>query len=568
MKSKLIKDLLAVLNGVKESQGDVTLDLNTENKESVYSELLIPLMNLTNSDSIEQLHTKLEFLVNGDSATDEHTEMCETLVKFILDDEDSDSNFSETLNSVIINCVAVLNTFNEMKESTDKKESVFTDMDTEIVAIINTQKIETNNEEGTTDLVEDSKNEAGGDPATKEEEEPVVPAEPEVEEEETGGPTLTIIAAADEVDETPWNEVNKVELKNVLMEALSASDDNKAVIDEVFALVKSYDKVGDQQWPHHVVKESNVVLNVNGLKTAALFLLKPNASKNLTTDERTAIASHLLRHYDELKMEKPEKLSKVAEGKESCVVINIKDDELQEFGEMFQVNAESIGTYVGLLESMLTDFVNGGIINIESEDKDFDESMVTIKLNKAQTEEFIKYFDILSDDIVSILAGDFDSLSYKQTDSNISDKLQESSSHINTLETTIAQLNTTIEDQKAQLTELVNTTVDQHLTQTKFQAIIDFIKSSDGVDETVIQFINNVIEAENDNEIQYMAKIGKSFMKSSANSEMTKFVKKSSIISKFNTADVTELLGLTGTKNESAVPKTVNEKIDRLSDYL
>jgi hypothetical protein len=280
------------------------------------------------------------------------------------------------------------------------------------------------------------------------------------------------------------------------------------------------------------------------------------------------MAAHLLRHYDELKMDKPEKLSKVAEGKESCIVINIKDDELQEFGEMFKVNAEDIGTYVGLVEALLTDLVNSGIIDIESEANDFDESVIAVKLNKSQTEEFIKYFDIVSDDIVSILANEFDNLSYKQTDSSIENKFQESNTKVASLETTIEELNTTIEDQKAQLQSLVKSTVDQHLTQTKFQAIIDFIKSSDSVDETIIQFINTVIEAESDRDIQYMAKIGKSFMKATANSELTKFVKKSNIISKFNVGDVTELLDLVTEKNESTTLPKVNKNVDRLSSYL
>ena len=74
MKLKLIKELLGVLTGVKESNNDITLDINDENKESVYSELLIPLMNLTNSDTVEALHNKLDFLINGNVDSDEFVE--------------------------------------------------------------------------------------------------------------------------------------------------------------------------------------------------------------------------------------------------------------------------------------------------------------------------------------------------------------------------------------------------------------------------------------------------------------------------------------------------------------
>lgn len=564
MKSKLVKELLAALRNIKESQSDVTLDMNDENKESVYNELLIPLMNLTNADDVNQLHSKLEFLINGDTNSEEYATVASALVDYILDDDESETNFSDELNSLLINCMAVLNTFNELN-SGDNKESALLNINNEIIAIMNSQ---TENQQEDTVIPEETKNEAAGDPGAVEEELPPVEVEEEEVEPEGTGATMTIVSATEEVDETPWSDVNKIELKNLIKEAVDANEENKAVVDEVFALVKSYDKVADWQWPHHVVKEDRVILNVNGLKTASLFLLKPNSSKNLTSDERTAMAAHLLRHYDELKMDKPEKLTKVAEGKESCIVINIKDDELQEFGEMFKVNAEDIGTYVGLVEALLTDLVNSGIIDIESESADFDESVIAVKLNKSQTEEFIKYFDIVSDDIVSILANEFDNLSYKQTDSSIENKFQESNSKVVNLENTIEQLNTTIEDQKAQLQTLVNTTVDQHLTQTKFQAIIDFIKSSDSVDETIIQFINTVIEAENERDIQYMAKIGKSFMKATANSDLTRFVKKSNIISKFNVGDVSELLDLVTDKKESTTQPTVNKNVDRLSSYL
>jgi len=568
MKSKLIKELLTVLASVKEKQGDVTLDMNEDNKESVYSELLIPLMNLTNADDVAQLHERLEFLINGDIDSSDYAELAGTLVNYILDDEENDSNFSDELQSLIVNCVAVLNSFNEMKTgSTDGKEDAFAVLNSEIIEILNKEEDNTTSEEGASDALSTDSNSEAAVPSA-EEEEPVVPVEPEPEPEgdAAGGPTLSIVAAADKVDETPWTDVNKVELKNLVKAALDESEANQAVVDEVFALVKSYDKVSDWQWPHHVVVDGEVLLNAGGLKAAALFLLKPNSSKNLTTDERTAIATHLLRHYDEIQMEKPDKLAKLVEGKESTIVINIKDDELQEFGEMFKVNAEEIGTYVGLIEALLTDFVNSGVIDIESDNAESTDGVIAVKLNKRQTEEFIKYFDIISDDIVNILSSDFDSLSYKQTDSSLETRFSESTSKVETLEDTVTELTNTIETQNSKIELMKNAVIDQQLNQTKFQAIIDFIKSSETVDDTVIQFINNVIEAESDRDITYMAKIGKSFLRASSQSDLTKFVKKSSIISKFNAAEVVDLLDLIDNK-ESAVP-SVLKTVDRLADLL
>lgn len=575
MKSKLIKELLSVLASVKEKQSDVALDMNDDNKESVYNELLIPLMNLTNADDIAQLHERLEFFVNGDTDSSDYAEMATTLVNYILDDDGSESNFSKELNSLVVNCIAVLNTFNEMKaEQVEEGATPILDViNAEVIELLKADDVqdeEDNKEEVENQpadvLTEGSKNEAG----TMEEEDPEEEPEPEPEAPEGEGdaePTLELVDPTAEVDETPWGEVNKVELKNLLKTALEESEGNKAIIDEVFALVKSYDKPGDWQWPHHVVKDGKVLLNVNGLQTASLFLLKPNSSKNLTSDERTAIAQHLLGHYDQIKMEKPDKLNKLVEGKESTIVINIKDDELQEFGEMFKVQAEEIGTYVGLIEALLTDFVNCGIIDIESESADFDESVIAVKLNKRQTEEFIKYFDIISDDIVSILGGDFDSLSYKQTDASLDRRFNESLSKVDELTSKVEEMTGTIASQKQQIQSLSAAEAHNKLDQIKFQAIIDFVKSSENVDETVLQFVHNVIEAETQRDVTYMAKIGKSFMKASTSADLTKFVKKAGIISKFNAAEVADLLNLVDDKTESAVP-SVNKTVDRLAELL
>lgn len=574
MKSKLIKELLSVLATVKEKQSDVTLDMTEDNKQSVYSELLIPLMNLTNADDIAQLHERLEFFINGDSDSSDYAEMATTLVNYILDDDGSEANFSEELNSLVVNCIAVLNTFNEMKAETTEEGAtpVLDVINAEITELLKIDDVEDetpseDDAQGTDALSGESKNEAG---TMEEEEEPEPEPEPEATPEDEGGaePTLELIDPTSEVDETPWGEVNKVELKNVLKAALEESEGNKAVIDEVFALVKSYDKPADWQWPHHTVKDGKVLLNVNGLQTASLFLLKPNSSKNLTSDERTAIAQHLLGHYDQIKMEKPDKLNKLVEGKESTIVINIKDDELQEFGEMFKVQAEEIGTYVGLIEALLTDFVNCGIIDIESESADFDESVIAVKLNKRQTEEFIKYFDIISDDIVSILGGDFDSLSYKQTDASLDRRFNESLNRVDELTSQVSEMTNTIAEQNQKIQALSAAEAHNKLDQIKFQSIIDFVKSSENVDETVLQFIHNVIEAESQRDVTYMAKIGKSFMKASTNADLTKFVKKSGIISKFNAAEVADLLNLVDEdKTESAVP-SVNKNVDRLAGLL
>jgi hypothetical protein len=276
MKSKLIKELLAAITSVKETQSDVILDLNDDNKESVYDELLIPLMNLTNSDTVKQLHDKLEFLINGDVDSEDHAALSESLVNYVLDDE-SDSNFSEEVSNLVVNCMAVLNKFNELTVDVDddKKEDALAAIDTDLVDLINIESEDnedaTDEESDATDedatdeesdksedIVEDTKSEAGEMPDEEEmpegegEEMPAegegeneMETEPEDEAEEPTGVVLEIVPTSEQVDETPWGEVNKVELKNVVMGALEQNEENKKAVDEIFALVKSYDKMGD-----------------------------------------------------------------------------------------------------------------------------------------------------------------------------------------------------------------------------------------------------------------------------------------------------------------------------------
>ena len=595
MKDKIIQLTLSAIAAAKEEDNsDITLKITDENKESIYSDLLIPLMEISKSSSVTELHEKLSVILDSDQDIDDNMELVESFVDSIIDEDSEDSidELTETVNNFVVNCVAIFNNFNALiseAEEDDKKEAL-TSINDEILAIINIEDDETNtlpdteetNDEGVTvtktnvtpdnegqptpnvDGNQDGEGDAGTDGAPED-------ANKTQEEGDSG---LVIIDPVDEVDDSQWGEVNKVEMKNSLKEMLDAGEAGvPEAINEIYALVKSADNPADWQWPHHVVKEGKVILNVNGLKTAALFLLKPNSSKNLTTEERATIAKHLMKHYKELKMNEPDKLTTLADGKESTIIVNIKEDDMKEFGELFKVDVEEIGTYVGLMESLLTDFVNSGIIHIESDDT-FDESVISVKLNRDQAEEFIKYFDVLSDDIVNILSSNFSGLSYKRESvSDIEAKLLEQTDIVTTLEDKVSELTDTNDELSNSVKTLEEDVAVNGLNNKKFEAIIDFVKSIDNVDETLIQFVSNLIEAQEEAEIKYLAKIGATFMKNSKNEHTPKFIKKLGVTSSVKTSEIDRLAGIMEDSNSNSesgfTPKTlIDKRVDKLSSYF
>lgn len=552
--SKLLKVLISKLDEIKKDNSKITLDLS--NKENVFEDLLIPLMNLTKTDSLTELYNKLNIVINkADTKNSEFTEIAEKLVSYVMEDTNSESNdIYDEFSSLMSNCMAIYNT---LKKSID--ENAIDSMNFDIAEYINT-KINKDDAEIENEDVKESPEDKEENDTEKVEETPV-------------DAKLNIISSDKEVDDTPWGEVNKIEIKNKLKDNLDAakSDDEKtgakAAIDEMFGLVTSYDKMGDWKFPHHVIVGEDVILNVNGLKTAALFLLRPNTSKNLSSSEKTAIAKHLTRHYDELKLDKPEKLKKISENKESEIIINVKDDELKEFADVFKTNIENLNTYVGLFESLLTDLVNSGIIDIQNNKESVDDTVIQLKLSKEQVEEFINYFDVMSDDILNILSGKLTAISYKKTNEDLEKQNVSSDNVISDLKDKVAELTEKVEKQKSDFKEVLKDKYDRTLIDNKFEAIINFINSTDMENETLIQVINNVIEAESKRDIDYLTSIGKAFVKTKITDE-TQFIKKTKISNRFDEEKIDELLDIVGNNITSNDESVTTNRISKLADYL
>lgn len=110
-----------------------------------------------------------------------------------------------------------------------------------------------------------------------------------------------IIINHDDVDFTPWSKVNKVRLRNILFEAGS-----KTAINEMYGVVRSYERMTDWGYPHHnlISKGENtyeMVLNYNGLMAAYKAMRGARGGgKNLTEQERSKLKAHLRKHFKKL----------------------------------------------------------------------------------------------------------------------------------------------------------------------------------------------------------------------------------------------------------------------------
>lgn len=297
-----------------------------------------------------------------------------------------------------------------------------------------------------------------------------------------------------------------------------------------------------------------------------MFLLKPTSTKNLTSEDKSVIAKHLLKHYNEIKMDAPAKLTNMSENKESIIMLNIQEDEMKEFGQIFDIGVEDVQVYLGLMESLLTDFVNSGILNIDKSDNNTsDESVISVKLNKQQTQELIEYFDIMSNDITHILNSDFGSLSYKKTDTDLNNSYKESQTQIDNLNTMVEELELAIQERNEEISNMSKFSHDIKLDQAKFEAIINFVKSIENVDDTVIQFVNNVVDADNARDVGYLVKLGSTFMKNT--NTPTRF-KKVSMLNHATSHDLKTLNTLLEGTDEydDTNPSVTNEVSKRVSD--
>ncbi|MEM1672673.1 MAG: HK97 family phage prohead protease [Archaeoglobaceae archaeon] len=100
-----------------------------------------------------------------------------------------------------------------------------------------------------------------------------------------------------DIDYTPWSKVDKVRLKNSLLEI-----GDKRAIRECFGVVRSYERMGDWKFPHHVLRKVGdekyeLVLSYTGLMAAYKAFRGARSKPKLTSEEKEKLRRHLLRHF-------------------------------------------------------------------------------------------------------------------------------------------------------------------------------------------------------------------------------------------------------------------------------
>jgi hypothetical protein len=136
-------------------------------------------------------------------------------------------------------------------------------------------------------------------------------------------PTDTIVVEeglkiSNEKSDSPWDgESAKSICTNVMKDELLGESDFKQMTDEMFAIARSYDAHKCWKLPHHdiLVNGKSVSLTINevGLRAAVGTLLGARQNMIATSTEKQQAAAHLMKHFDELEIEVPDSLRKVAE---------------------------------------------------------------------------------------------------------------------------------------------------------------------------------------------------------------------------------------------------------------
>ncbi len=122
-----------------------------------------------------------------------------------------------------------------------------------------------------------------------------------------------IVNPADHVSQTAWADVDKTAIPLRIALGHNADDHKVSLANrEMYALQLCDDPRGadidSMQLPHHEIdNDDDIVLNINGLKFAAGLL----PSVKAPAEKLKAAAAHLARHYEQLKMQVPTKLSEI-----------------------------------------------------------------------------------------------------------------------------------------------------------------------------------------------------------------------------------------------------------------
>ena len=155
-------------------------------------------------------------------------------------------------------------------------------------------------------------------------------AKTDKEDEPEDEPAFTGLKFDDKPTTEAWDAQETVSAcSDILSKEILAEGDVKKMVDEVFAIQRCFDKQSCWKLPHHDVDVEGegveVTLNENGLKAAVAALMGARTSIIATAAEKKEAAAHLKKHYDELKLEVPESLSKMADNEKFADLVTDGD---------------------------------------------------------------------------------------------------------------------------------------------------------------------------------------------------------------------------------------------------
>jgi len=174
---------------------------------------------------------------------------------------------------------------------------------------------------------------------------------------------FTIVPSTEEVDDTPWNEVDKGAIKTRLREAKeSGAKGVDDAIAEVYAVVGSTEDPATWKYPHHVIRENgSIVLSKTGLASASGYL---SARYKGAADTRKSGAQHLERQFKDLGGDVPSSLSRVAESAELHMVsIEVLGDDKTVHTLDNSVGDAAVG--IGVAESIANVLYETGFLNVD-----------------------------------------------------------------------------------------------------------------------------------------------------------------------------------------------------------
>jgi len=120
---------------------------------------------------------------------------------------------------------------------------------------------------------------------------------------EENRPKIRIVPPSEKVSTKAWGDIPKLPIRK----AVWLSKDKKVISEAFGVLDEGWENDYTQlKYPHHELQPSDVdgydldlVININGLRTAMLFALG-RAGMYLTPEQKRKLGRHLMKHYREL----------------------------------------------------------------------------------------------------------------------------------------------------------------------------------------------------------------------------------------------------------------------------